>query len=59
MFHIPKIKLVVCNFHSACVEQQPMKIDKYIVKSPICVKPWFKVVSKMYYNVEMDRKFYA
>ena len=42
-----KINLVMCNLHLVCVEQKPMKIEEYITKVPICVKPWFKVVPKV------------
>ena len=38
MFYMLKRKLMMCTLHPACVEQQPMKIEQDITKSPICVK---------------------
>ena len=43
-YYILKIKLLVCTVHPTYVEQQPMKIEQYITKSPICLKLYFRQV---------------
>ena len=38
MFYMLKRKILMCNFHPACVEQQPIKVEQDIKKNPICLK---------------------